>query len=103
MGFRLSSLVQKEDFQLIEKLMRCWYRVNTQRKFKTLIDVAYDTGNYEIVERLTRYQMTNELVSACFACHTDKVMEFVKIRFGKFCLDISTMLIGCLSGLCIIE
>ena len=76
-------LVQKEDFKLMEKFMCCWFRINTQRKRKTLLDVAYDTGNYETVDKLLRYQTTNELVVACLACDVVKVNEFVKMRFGK--------------------
>ncbi|CAH1781145.1 unnamed protein product [Owenia fusiformis] len=78
----LWNAIELEDKELIEQFMQSWYRVQVKRKHKTLIDVADETGNIEILRLLKKYTIRNEIVSAAFACDVDLVTKYLgKIDF----------------------
>lgn len=62
---------------LVESLLRTWCRVNIKRN-KTLHQVAEETANLKIIRLLQKFEHTNELVCAAFACDVPLVKAILK-------------------------
>ncbi|PAA47221.1 hypothetical protein BOX15_Mlig009269g2 [Macrostomum lignano] len=79
----LWSAVAREDKELMIRYLTSWVRTECRRRRKTLMDLAFETGNYEIVELLKKYTSTNELVCAALACDVKRVKQMLALKSDK--------------------
>jgi hypothetical protein len=76
--------VEKEDADLVEKLLKSWCRVRV-RKNKSIKDIAEETANVHIARLLKKYELPNEVACTAFACDVPRLRELLTRGNWSFC------------------
>ena len=76
------SQVSCEEAASVEKYLRSWCRVDVQRSRRSLVDVAYDTGSFDLVHMLDKYRTQNEFVMHALALDYDAIESALCKRVG---------------------
>ena len=62
---------------MLEKLLKSWCRIHARRN-KSLKALADETANIHSVKLLAKFEHTNELACAAFACDVERCREILK-------------------------
>ncbi|CAH8584732.1 unnamed protein product [Dicrocoelium dendriticum] len=90
------SAIKRENTVNIDRHLAAWCRTAAcLPNGQTMHEVAFETGNYDLVKLLDKAERTNELVAASMALDLQYVQQLLTSRPGKTTWDLNTMDFSC--------